>query len=270
MDFRNRRPGETLNAGSLHEGHRHRLRTTLVANGWENVPEHQILEYMLTCVQPRKDTNPLAHRLIDEFGSLANVLDASPQDLMTIKGVGNTIATFLSSYPYIFKLHKKSKLQTGIDCSSPRRVFENYGKVISHMPNEEFYLICVDGDSKAITAKMINRGSKNEVQFTLKSICETALRNQAFGVILLHNHPNADCRPSQEDIEMTRKIYYSLYMNGIYVLDHLITCKNESYFSFANGDYFKNFELEAKVLMGEAITKANAKRPKYETNKGDD
>ena len=83
-------------------------------------------------------------------------------------------------------------------------------------------------------------------------------------MILLHNHPNADCRPSQEDIDMTRKIYYSLYMNGIYVLDHLITCKNDTYFSFANGDYFKNFELEAKVLMGEAVTKANAKRPKYD------
>ena len=263
MDFRNKKPNQDLKIGCLHQGHRQRLRTSLVENGWENIPDHQILEYLLTCVQPRKDTNPLAHRLIDEFGSFANVLDASPKDLITIDGVGNTIATFLSSFPYIFKIYKKSKLKKRIDCSNPRNVFDNYGNIISHMPNEEFYLICVDGDSKAICAKMINRGTKNEVAFTLKSISETAIRNQAFGVILLNNHPSDDCRPSQEDIDMTRKIFYNLYMNGIYVLDHLITCKNDSYFSFASCDYFKKFELEAKMLMGDTGSKVNTQKPKY-------
>lgn len=269
MDFRNRKPGEDLKQGSLHEGHRLRLRTTLNNNGWENVEEHQILEYLLTTVQPRKDMNPLAHKLIMEFGSFANVLDASVEDLQTVDGVGERIATFLSSFPYLFKHYKKCKIKEGVDCSSPRKVFDNYANVISHMPNEEFYLICVDGNSKAISAKMLNRGSKNEVSFTLKSVMETAIRTQAFGVIMIHNHPNGDCRPSQEDIEMTKRVFYHLYMGGIYVLDHLITSNDESFFSFAQERYFEQFEKEAKVLMGGSNSKVMARMPKYDCKKED-
>ena len=267
MDFRNKTTNKDLKVINMHEGHRLRLRNSLVDKGWENFQDYQLLEYILSCVQPRKDTNPLAHALISEFGSFANVLDASVEDLQTIKGVGERIATFLSSYPYIFKAYKKSKVKLGVDCSSPRKVFENFGSVISHMPNEEFYLICVDGNSRAISSKMISRGSNNEVSFTLKTILETAIRNQAFGVILLHNHPNSDCRPSKEDIEMTRRIYFNLYMNGIDVLVHLITCKDDIFFSFSNENYFAQFEANAKILMGESGNKVNANKPKYYNNK---
>lgn len=267
MDFRNRKTKDNPRMINMHEGHRQRLRESLNKRGWEDFEDYQILEYILSCVQPRKDTNPLAHTLIEEFGTLANVLDASVEDLKSINGVGERIATFLSSYPYIFKCYKKSKCKEGVDCSSPRKIFDNFANIISHMPNEEFYLICVDGDSKLISYKMISRGTKSEVSFTLKTITETAIRNQAFGVILLHNHPNADCRPSEEDIEMTKRIFYSMYMNGIYLIDHIITCKDDSYFSFCGNNYFEQFENEAKVLMGELNkNKANSNPPKYIKN----
>lgn len=257
MEFKNKNP-KVLN---LHQGHKLRLRTSLIENGWEDFSDHQILEYILSCVLVRKDTNPLAHKLIDEFGSLANVLDASVEDLMTVDGIGERTATFLHSFPYLFKEYKKSKTNAKPDVSCPKAVFNFLGEVIYHLPHEEFYVICVDSLLRVITSKQIARGTNNQVNFALKTITENAIRTQATGVVLLHNHPNGDCRPSTEDIEITKRIYLNLSLNGIYVLDHIIVGADHNYFSFANQNYFENFEKELDGML-----KYNAfknKKPNY-------
>lgn len=251
---------------NLHQGHRYRFRNSLVDKQWENISDHQMMEYILSCVIPRKDTNPMAHLLIDEFGSLANVLDASVVDLQTINGIGERTATFLHSIPNIFKQYKKSKQRELTDLSCPRKVFDYLGKTFNHMPTEELYLICVDADSKLIVSKQIAKGTNNEVSFPLKSITETAIRAQAHGIILVHNHPNGDPRPSVEDMEMTRKIYFNMVMNGINVLDHIITGKgDDEFYSFSNKGHLEDFAKEVKHMVGD--TSLRTKPPFYDNKK---
>ena len=80
----------------IHTGHRGRLREIINNTDATTLPEHQILELILTYVLPQKDVNPLAHELLNEFGSLANVFDANVTELTKINGVGEVVASFLS------------------------------------------------------------------------------------------------------------------------------------------------------------------------------
>ena len=248
---------------NMHQGHRHRLRNNLVEKRWENFDEHQILEYVLSLSIPRKDTNELAHSLIANFGSFANVLDASVEDLKQVKGVGEVTATFLHGLPNIFKAYKKSKMIPRPLLTCPEQVFEYFGTTFNHMPNEEFYVLCVDSLSKLIVAKLIAKGTNNEVAFALKTITETAVRTQAQGVILMHNHPNGDPSPSAEDIEMTRQIYYNLNLSHIAVLDHIIIGKcDNSYYSFNRSGLLDVYKKELNNILGKSDGMSN-KTPPY-------
>lgn len=257
--------GGKLNQSKLinvHAGHRKRLRGNLVENQWEGFDEHQMLEYILQQPNKQKDTNPIAHRLISEFGSFANVLDASVEDLKKIDGVGEVTATFLHSIPNLFKAYKKSKQTEKPTLTCPREVYDYLGKTFNHMPIEEFYVIYVDGNSKLIVSKLLAKGTNNEVAFSLKMITETAVRTQAQGVIILHNHPNGEPKPSSEDIDMTRKIYYNLMLNNIYLVDHLIITKDEKdYYSFANNKILENFGKDYVKLVGQKLEIKNAQPP---------
>lgn len=249
---------------NMHQGHRHRLRNNLIDQQWESFDEHQLLEYVLSIPIPRKDTNVLAHTLIDNFGSFANVLDASVEDLKQIKGVGEVTATFLHGLPNIFKVYKKSKMMPRPIMTCPEHVFDFFGSTFNHMPNEEFYVLCVDSLSKLIVAKLIAKGTNNEVAFALKSVTETAVRAQAQGVILIHNHPNGDPSPSSEDIEMTRQIYYNLMLGHVAVLDHIITGKDDkSYYSFKRSGLLDEFKKELEKIIGKK-GELNNKAPFYE------
>ena len=265
MDYKNFKQNNNIQNVNLHAGHRKRVRRSLVENNWTGAEEHKVLEYMLMCILPRKDTNPIAHRLIDEFGSFAGVLDASIDNLKRVEGVGESVATFLASYIHIFKYYKESKVKKKKDCSSPANVFNIFGETISHMPNEELYLICVDSNSKLIASKMLSRGTNNEVSFVLKGIIEMAVKNHAAGVVLLHNHPNLDPTPSNEDLEMTKRILFGLYTNDIEVLDHIIVSSQSEYYSFARSEYLNEFKAEARRIMGN-IRVVKTKLPEYNIN----
>ncbi len=93
----------------IHSGHRSRLKEITAKTGLENMPEHQVLEFLLTFVIPRKDTNPIAHNLIKSFGSLSGVLEASSNDLVKVDGIGKKTADFLSCLPEIFSCYRISK-----------------------------------------------------------------------------------------------------------------------------------------------------------------
>ncbi|MBQ0016996.1 MAG: RadC family protein, partial [Clostridiales bacterium] len=249
MNYNHKREDNTKLV-NLHKGHRARLRKELITMNFDNVEEYKLLEYVLQMTNKQKDTNPIAHNLINEFGSFSAVLDASVDDLKKVKGVGEVSATFLHSLPSMFKLYKKSKLVEKPVISNARQIFEYFGTTFNHMPAEELHVILLDSNSKLIEHKQLSRGNNNQVAFSISSVSELALKLQANAVILIHNHPNGDTMPSVEDVEMTKQIYYSLVFNGIKLMDHIITCYDEnSYFSFKNAGILDEFDKGVKNLM---------------------
>lgn len=250
MKFTDRTSMTRKESDNTHNGHRQRFREKIIDSQWENLNEHQLMEFVLSVAIPRKDTNPIAHKLIDCFGSVANVLDASVEDLMMIDGIGVVTATFLHGIPSIFKAYKRSKQTERIFVGNASNVYKYFGDTFRHMPMEEFHLVCTDSQSRLIVDKLIAKGSNTEVAFTVKNVMEMAVRHKASGVVLLHNHPNGDTTPSSEDIEMTKQIYYNLMLNGIHVLDHIIVGKYEDdFYSFYRAGIIDKFREELSKIM---------------------
>ena len=125
MDFKN---PISKNKVNLHQGHRNRLRTSMIESQWDIFSDHQVLEYLLFHCFKRKDTNELAHKLINEFGTLTNVLEADYEDLLKVEGVGSATASFLHSLPYIFKHYRQSKSIKKVDLSTPQKIFDYLGE----------------------------------------------------------------------------------------------------------------------------------------------
>ena len=227
---------------NLHEGHRKRLRSRLNNISWLNCEEHEIMEYLLTFPRTRGDTNAIAHRLINAFGSVANVIDAPVEKLIKIEGVGEVTATFLHNIPNLFLIYKNSKSKEKPILTTPQQVFDYFGKTFNHFPNEELHLLLLDINNKLINTKVIARGDANKVDFLPQEIPSQAVLVGAKRAIMIHNHPDKNPTPSDEDIQVTYQLYSSLAACGIDLVEHLIVCQDdESYYSFSTSGIMAQF-----------------------------
>lgn len=227
----------------IHEGHRSRMRNKISQKGFYGLPDHEVLEYVLSMAIPRKDTNPLAHDLINYFGSFSNVLDADVKDLMKINGVGERTAVFINSYQHVLKRYKESKGSAIKTLSNSREIREYIGEKIRFLPKEECHLIFLNSSNAVINTKQIGESGNNKVLFEVKTIVENASALKASAVIIAHNHPSGVATPSQDDIEMTRKIYFGLALTDVALLDHCIYACNSEY-SFREDGKIEEFKKE--------------------------
>ena len=212
---------------SMHDGHRQRLKDRFREEGLDNFSEINVLEILLFYCVPRKDTNPLAHALLDHFGSLHKVLEATPEELEKVPGVGKHIATFLplitaAGRYYQFCKQKNTKiLNTVHDCG-------NYLMPHFHgRRNETVFLLCLDAKGKVLACKMIGEGSVNSAGVPIRRVVEAALAHNSSAVILAHNHPSGLALPSVEDAETTRILARALQAVEIVLTDHLIIADND-------------------------------------------
>lgn len=213
--------------GNLHAGHRSRVKEEFLRRGLDSFPEHRVLELLLFYAIPQGDTNVLAHRLIERFGSLAGVLDASVEDLCAVSGVGEHTALLLRMVPALCGRYVASRSNLGdiVDCSARvREVLEPY---FFGARNEMVYLLCLDGKRKVLGVRKITEGSINAAEVTTRRITEEAMSLRASAVILAHNHVSGLAIPSQEDCSTTRYLKQVLEPIGIELLDHVVFCDDD-------------------------------------------
>ena len=134
----------------LHTNHRERLRDRFLKDGLDSFEPHNVLELLLFYAQPRGDMNPLAHRLIDTFGSLSGVLDAAIEDLCSIKGMGKNTAVFLKMIPQLCRYYLDDKYQNGFIIDSTQKAGEFLLPKFVGRTNEVVYLVCLDNKGKVI------------------------------------------------------------------------------------------------------------------------
>ncbi len=213
--------------GNLHAGHRSRVKEEFLRRGLDSFPEHRVLELLLFYAIPQGDTNVLAHRLMERFGSLAGVLDASVEDLCTVPGVGDHTALLLRMIPELCGRYIASRSNLGeiVDCSARvREVLEPY---FFGARNEMVYVLCLDGKRKVLGVRKITEGSINAAEVTTRRITEEAMSLRASAVILAHNHVSGIAIPSQEDCSTTRYLKQVLEPIGIELLDHVVFCDDD-------------------------------------------
>lgn len=208
---------------SIHEGHRQRLKDRFRAEGLENFSEINALELLLFYCVPRKDTNPIAHALLDHFGSFKKVMEAPVSELEKVPGVGHNISTYLSMIMHTSRYYHARQAREEQLIMQNVEVYGRYlNNQLSGLRNENVYLLCLDGKCRFLCCKKIGEGSINSANIPIRRVVETALGANAASVVIAHNHPGGTAVPSYEDVQTTIKIAKALVPVDIILADHIL------------------------------------------------
>jgi len=214
-------------SSEIHKNHRARMKETYLKSGFSAFSDIEKLEFILFYAVSRKDTNPIAHKLIDEFGSFDKVLEAPIEKLVKIEGLGEHSAILLTLLLQATSEYGKDKCASYIHGTSSAK--EYCKNLFMGKFNEEFYVICIDNNNKVVNTKLINTGNQSEVNIDIREITKLAINTHSNRIILAHNHPQGKARPSDEDIAFTSKIMFSCLINDIEILDHIIVSQDAQF-----------------------------------------
>lgn len=213
---------------ATHDGHRQRMRQRFLEEGLDHFSDIQVLELLLFYCIPMRDTNPIAHALLERFGSLSQTLEAPISELQKVPGIGENAAVFLhlvkdaGRFYQTDRINRVQILPTVEDCAE-YLVPHFLGRKI-----EMVFLLCLDAKCKVLCCTKIAEGNVNAAALSPRKVVEQALMANAATVVLAHNHPGGLALPSQADIETTRKVAAALNAVDVILLDHVIV---------ADGDY---------------------------------
>jgi DNA repair protein RadC len=217
-------PGQPISGDSqMHNGHRERLKKRFLAEGLDNFEPHAILEMILFYSVPRRDTNPIAHRLLDYFGgSLIRVFDAPIEELVKVEGIGINTATLIKLFPEVCRRYLMEMRETGDIIKSSKDAAKCFVPMFIGRTNETVAVICTDAKGKVLFCNSIFEGTVNAAAVSIRRFVEVAVRYAATDMIMAHNHPGGLAIPSQQDIEVTKKVADALKTVNISLLDHII------------------------------------------------
>ena len=217
---------------NYHDGRRDRMRERYTRHGLDNFTDHEVLEVLLYYSVARRDTNELAHKLLNDFGSLDVLFEADPLDIKRISGVSEQTAVLISMVPHLAGRYYNAKFAKKAVLDSSDLIGAFCISLFSGKNYECFYCICLDNRRKLIAAAKISEGTVNEVNVYPRRAAQEALKYNAVCVVLAHNHPSGDSEPSADDFRATATIKSALHPLGIETLDHIIV-GGGNYYSFA-------------------------------------
>lgn len=213
--------GEEKRAAN-HEGHRARMKSRFLRCGLDNFDDHNVLELLLFYAQPRQDTNETAHRLIDTFGSLSAVFAATPEELMTVRGVKENAATLIRLVAEAGRRCMLAEKREGVTLDSVRSIGEYLLPWFMHCRVETVYLVCMDSMRRVTDCCRLGEGGLSSVRVDMRKVIQTVLMKDASYVVLSHNHTNGIALPSKEDIDTTRQLKKALELVGVRLIDHIV------------------------------------------------
>lgn len=212
-------------------GHRERLRERFRKGGPEGFHDYELLELLLTYGIPRRDVKPIAKKLIKRFGSLSGVLDASPNELEEVSGVGPISAILIRIVKELCSTYLEERMKSRDVLSSPQAVVDFVRMKLSGLPYEAFMVIYLNTKNEVLNWEVIQEGTIDRAVVFPRRIIEGALAQHASGLILVHNHPSGHHAPSEEDKSLTRSIVGAARTLDLRILDHLVIGK-DGHFSF--------------------------------------
>ncbi len=214
-----------------HAGHRERLRKRFIQSGLQGFAPHEVLELLLTFAIPRRDVNPLAHRLIAHFGSLHAVLQAAPEDLQAVDGVGEQASVLLSLMVPLMRAYRQSTDAPGKNLADTQDLMRYCEALLLGERYEQLYIIGLDTGHRLLACTHISQGDEGETAVYPRRIMAAVLRCGAAHAVLCHNHPQGSAQPSRADRDLTEAIARTLKDVSISLTDHIIVGNGET-FSF--------------------------------------
>lgn len=207
-------------------GHRERLRTKLLRRGAGALDDYEVLEVILMAFIPRRDVKPIAKALESKFGSLSAILAAPPEDLVSVDGVGETVAAYIKAIAELHSRAGREEIRTREIISSWSALVAYVRRELQHEKREQFRVLFLDRKNQLIVDEIMGHGTVDHAPVYPREVARRALELQASSLILVHNHPSGDPKPSRADIDITREIIDALDAFDITVHDHLVVGTN--------------------------------------------
>lgn len=240
-----------MGKGSEHTGHRERLKRRFAREGnLEGFEPHEMLELLLYYAIPQGDTNPLAHRLIEEFGSLPAVLEASPEELRQVQGVGAHTASLLTLMMPLASAVKRLSQQEVRVIRGVKEAAQLARQLMQDAKVERVALIMMDAKGKVVRTPTVAEGTACSVEMPIPRIVEWVVRVKPASLILVHNHPGGNAEPSYQDDHGTRQLLMAMRFMEVAVSDHIVVGETESY-SYEREGRMEGIRRDANVRAGQ-------------------
>ena len=218
----------------IHDGHRERLLNKFLEFP-DSFSDHELLEIFLFSVLPRVDTNAVAHRLINSFGSLAEIFSASAEQLKTVKGVGEKTAAQIILLGKLLERVNRLKKSDATALRSPETVKNEVIKLFSGLKSERLYFFLLDDKFNRVFTIESQNGAEDSVFADVSEIARAVSVHKARFALIAHNHPSGDFTPSPQDDAATKKLHILCEMHGVKLIDHVIVCGDKVYSYFSEG-----------------------------------
>ena len=222
----------------IHDGHREKMRQRFLKSGLDGFADHEALELLLYYAVPRRDTNPIAHALMERYGSLSGVLSAPAEDLKRVEGIGESAAILLKLAPQVCAKARIAEIEKETVLSNVERVGAYLLERFSGETHEVIYQLCLDRKGRLLVCKRLNEGGVAAAEMDLRRIVENAILSHASEVILAHNHPSGIALPSAEDIAATMQAKSALATIDVNLVDHIIVADGD-FVSLAQSGYLQ-------------------------------
>ena len=220
----------------IHDGHREKMRQRFMTGGLDAFADHEILELLLYYAIPRRDTNPIAHALMERYGSLPAVLAAPMEDLKRTEGIGESAAVLLHLVPQVCRRARLAQVGEDQVLNSSERAGAYLLECFDGESREVIYQLCLDRKGKLLACKRLGAGSVASADLDVRRLVENAILTGASAVILAHNHPSGVALPSDGDYTATMRVRAALNAIGIELADHIIVADGD-FVSMADSGY---------------------------------
>lgn len=228
---------------SIHDGHRQRLKQRFLESGLDGFTQVQVLELLLCYAIPRQDTNELAHRLLNHFGTVSRVLEAPVSELVKVPGIGENSAVLLrltQAMSRYYQINRTENIQilSSLEECADYMVPYFHGRTV-----ETVFVLCMDAKCKVLGCKEVGEGTLNAARLNIRKIVEVCLSLGASAAVVAHNHPSGIAVPSRADITATRQLGSALAAMEVVLMDHIVVADDDYVSMAASGVDFREMQL---------------------------
>lgn len=212
---------------SVHDGHRQRLKNRFLETGFQGFEPHNILELLLFYSIPRKDTNEIAHNLLNHFGSLKNVFNASYEDLIAVDGIKENSATLIKMVPLIAREYVNDSLKERAVFDNAAKIGEFFANKYLGEKNEIVYAMLLNNKFELLSVVKVHEGCVSSAYVSARKILDHVVKYNASMIVIAHNHPDGIVCPSMDDINTTAELMTAFNAFDIKLLEHFVIAGNE-------------------------------------------